>query len=89
VALMSKMKAMTATPLASYSHEWKYVPQAIVPIQATKAASGPPAGMVKIPEGDFLFKVAGIEIEGFNDVGWMYSIPGKIHRDAFTNSPCT
>ena len=25
--------------------------------------------MVKIPEGDFLFQVSGIEIEGFNDIG--------------------
>ena len=31
---------------------------------ATKAANSAPAGMVKIPEGDFLFKVSGIEIEG-------------------------
>ena len=26
-------------------------------------------GMVKIPEADFLFKVHGIEIEGFDDIG--------------------
>src|SRR5260370_20970807 len=32
-------------------------------------ASGAPAGMVRIPEGDFLFKVQGIEIEGFDDIG--------------------
>jgi len=67
--LMSKMKVLTATPLASYSHEWKVLPQQIVPIQATKAASSAPAGMVKVPEADFLFKVSGIEIEGYNDIG--------------------
>ena len=68
-ALMSQMKELTATPLADYSHEWKVLPQQIVPIQATKAASRAPAGMVKVPEADFLFKVSGIEIEGFNDIG--------------------
>ena len=47
VALMSEMKAMTATPLASYSHEWKHVPQALVPIQASKAASSPPVDMIR------------------------------------------
>jgi formylglycine-generating enzyme required for sulfatase activity len=67
--LMSKMKTLTATPLASYSHEWKVLPQQIVPIEPTKSAANAPPGMVKIPEADFLFRVAGIEIEGFNDNG--------------------
>jgi len=69
VVLMAKMKSLTASPLSSYSREWKVLPQQIIPIQATKAASSAPAGMVKIPAADFLFKVSGIEIEGFNDVG--------------------
>jgi iron(II)-dependent oxidoreductase len=69
VALMSKMKELTARPLADYSHEWKVLPQQIVPIPATKTASSAPAGTVKVPEADFLFKVSGIEIEGFNDIG--------------------
>jgi formylglycine-generating enzyme required for sulfatase activity len=68
-SLMVKMKAMTSTPLSSYSHEWKVLTQQIVPIAATKPPSGTPAGMVKIPAGKFLFKVQGIEIEGFNDIG--------------------
>ncbi len=68
-ALMTKMQGITAKPLADYSHEWKVVPQQIVPIVATKAPSGLPAEMVKIPAGDFLFQVQGIEIEGFNDIG--------------------
>ena len=69
VALMSKMKELTARPLADYSHEWKVLPQQIVPIQATNATSSAPARTVKVPEADFLFKVSGIEIEGFNDIG--------------------
>ena len=63
------MKSITAKPLASYSHEWKVLPQQIVPIAATKAPAGSPADMVKIPAADFVFHVQGIEIEGFNDIG--------------------
>ncbi len=67
--LMSTMKNLSATPLATYSHEWKVVPQQIVPIAAVKPPAGQPADLVKIPEGDFNFRVSGIEIEGFNDIG--------------------
>ena len=67
--LMSTMKQMTATPLASYSHQWKFLPQHIVPIPSTKPASDQPADMIKIPAGNFDFRVEGIEIEGFNDIG--------------------
>jgi len=67
--LMSEMKQLTAKPLANYSHEWKVMHQEIVPIASTRAANNAPAGMIKIPEGDFLFKIAGIEIEGFNAIG--------------------
>ena len=67
--LMSRMKTMTATPLSSYSHEWAPLTQQLVEIQKTKAVANPPEGMVKIPGRDYVFKVQGIEIEGFNDVG--------------------
>src|SRR6202034_3897214 len=67
--LMSKMKQLTATPLSHYSHQWEVVTQQIVSIPPTKKAASAPAGMTKIPAADFLFKVQGIEIEGFNDVG--------------------
>jgi formylglycine-generating enzyme required for sulfatase activity len=68
-ALLAKMKAMTATPLSTHSHEWKFLPQQIVPIKATEPATAAPDGMVQIPEAVFLFEVSGIEIEGYNDVG--------------------
>jgi gamma-glutamyl hercynylcysteine S-oxide synthase len=68
-ALMGKMKTMTAKPLQSFSHEWAFLPQQITPIAATKPPSGTPENMVKIPGGNFRFKVEGIEIEGFDDVG--------------------
>jgi len=66
---LAKMKQMTSTPLASYSHEWKVLPQQIVPIKPTKAAAQTPGGMVKVPGADFTFRVAGIEIEGLNELG--------------------
>jgi iron(II)-dependent oxidoreductase len=68
-ALMARMKSMTASSLASFSHEWKVVPQTLVPIEPTKPAPDTPAGMVKIPAADYLFKVEGIEIEGVNSMG--------------------
>jgi iron(II)-dependent oxidoreductase len=67
--LMSTMKSMTASKLASFSHEWKTLPQSIVEIAATKPSSAAPEGMVKVPGGDFLFRVEGIEVEGSDDVG--------------------
>src|SRR5208283_2226144 len=41
--LIAKMKEMSSTPLATYSHEWKVLPQHIVPITATKIPSVAPA----------------------------------------------
>jgi gamma-glutamyl hercynylcysteine S-oxide synthase len=67
--LMAKMKAMTAKPLTTFSHEWTFLPQQIAPMATTKPPAGTPTEMVKIPADDFRFKVQGIEIEGFDDVG--------------------
>ncbi|HEX4232041.1 MAG TPA: formylglycine-generating enzyme family protein [Bryobacteraceae bacterium] len=67
--LLATMKTMTAQPLSSYSNEWKTLPQKMVEIERTKPASATPPGMVKVAGGDYVFKVAGIEIEGFDDVG--------------------
>ena len=67
--LMEKMKPMTAKPLASYSHEWKPLLQQLVDIPKVKPANAAPDGMTSIAAGDFVFKVEGIEIEGFNEAG--------------------
>jgi formylglycine-generating enzyme required for sulfatase activity len=67
--LMSRMKAMSAASLSSFSHEWKMLPQEQVAIAATKPASSAPEGMVKIPGGNYVFRVQGIEVEGFDDIG--------------------
>ncbi len=67
--LMTTMAAMTATPLDSFSHEWKVLPQRMVPTLRTEPAAAAPSGMVRIPGGSYLFRVRGIEIEGGDDVG--------------------
>jgi gamma-glutamyl hercynylcysteine S-oxide synthase len=68
-SLMLRMHEMTHEPLTSYSHDWKVLPQQIVPIAATKPPLTAPADMLRIPAADFIFKVQGIEIEGGNDIG--------------------
>ena len=68
-ALMKRMAAMTGEPLASYSHAPEILPQRIVEIPATVAVAEAPEGMVRIPGGQFVFKVAGTEIEGGGDAG--------------------
>jgi formylglycine-generating enzyme required for sulfatase activity len=67
--LMAKMKQLTANPLSSFSHEWKPLTQQLVETPPSKTAGTAPESMVRIDGGDFLFKVAGIEIEGSDDIG--------------------
>jgi gamma-glutamyl hercynylcysteine S-oxide synthase len=91
LALIAKMKEMTAKPLASYSHGWTVLQQQIVPIAGTKppsaASSTPPAGMVKIPAGNFVFKVQGIEIEGSDDIGVDVQYPWEDSPRRFHEHP--
>jgi formylglycine-generating enzyme required for sulfatase activity len=67
--LLARMSELSQKRLQDFSHEWKFLPQQIVPIAATKPAATAPAGMVRIPGGKYDFQVSGIEIEGSNDVG--------------------
>ena len=53
----------------SFSRQWTFLPQQIVPITATKPADSAPPGMIRIPGGSYDFDVRGIEIEGGNDPG--------------------
>lgn len=85
--LMSKMKELTGTPLASYSHEWRVLPQHIVPIAETKTPSGSPGDMVKIPGGEFRFRVQGIEIEGYDDIGVDVQYPWEGSPRRFHDHP--
>ena len=66
---MQRMAAMTTQPLASFSHEHAILPQTIVPIAPTTPAAEAPAGMIRIPGGEFDFKVQGTEIEGGDNPG--------------------
>ncbi len=90
--LMSTMKEMTQRPLSSYSHEWQFLPQHMVAIAQTAPASSAPAGMIRIAGGRYVFKVQGIEIEGFNDVGvdvqypWENS-PRRFHEHVMEIKP--
>jgi formylglycine-generating enzyme required for sulfatase activity len=67
--LMNRMSELTKEPLESFSHEPEILPQTIVDIPATTPAAEAPAGMIKIPGGQFDFRVSGTEIEGGGNVG--------------------
>jgi formylglycine-generating enzyme required for sulfatase activity len=87
--LLTQMKKLSATPLASYPHEWTFLPQHMAEIAA---ASGPHAGMIAIPGGRFEFAVSGVEIEGENWIGldvqypWEDS-PRRSHRHVMEVKP--
>ena len=85
--LMSRMKVLTAQPLATFSDQWRVLPQQIVPIASTKPPSTTPAEMVKIPAGQFSFRVSGIEIEGFNDIGVDVQYPWEDSPRRFHDHP--
>ena len=68
-SLLTTMRAYAAKPLQSYSSEWRFLPQQIVAIEPTAPAAATPRGMIRIPSGDFVFQVHGIEIEGENRIG--------------------
>lgn len=67
--LLTQMKQSAATPLASYSHEWQFLPQQMVEVKPARVKPEAASKMVRIPAGDFTFQVMGIEIEGSNWTG--------------------
>jgi formylglycine-generating enzyme required for sulfatase activity len=91
-ALMQKMAAMTAKPLAAYAREHAILAQKLVEIAPTKAVTEAPAGMIRIPGGAFDFKVTGTEIEGGADPGvdvqypWEDS-PRRFHEKTMQVAP--
>ena len=74
-AMLGQMREWAKIPLKSLSHEWHFLPQQMVEIPATRRAGSPPAGMTKIPAGDFNFEVTGVEIEGDNWEGLDFQYP--------------
>jgi len=73
--LMAAMHELSRRPLSSFGSEWHPLPQRLTEISPTKPARQAPEGMIKIPEGDFLFQVSGVEIEGGNDAGVDVQMP--------------
>jgi len=68
-ALLARMHATTAKPLADYDDTWRPLPQTLTPIAPTRRYATPPDGMVEIPAAQFDFKVRGVELEGDDQVG--------------------
>jgi gamma-glutamyl hercynylcysteine S-oxide synthase len=87
--LMAHMKTMTARPLSSYAGQWKTLAQQMVAISPAKATGAAAVGMVAIAGGDYVFKVEGIEVEGYNDIGvdvqypWE-DMPRRFHEHRMT-----
>ena len=89
-AVLARMKPLTSTPLASFSHESKILPVQIVPIKPTEPATSAPDDMVKIPPADFDFEVAGIENRRLERPGRGCAVlGGRILPGGFTRIPCT
>jgi gamma-glutamyl hercynylcysteine S-oxide synthase len=87
--LMQHMSAMTEKPLVSFSHHPEVLQQHLVEIAPTKPAADAPEGMVKIPGGNFIFRVHGTEIEGgsMNGVDVQYpweDSPRRFHEHTMT-----
>lgn len=89
---LGQMSEWAKAPLKSFSHDWHFLPQRMIDISATKAASTAPTGMMSIPGGKFDFQVTGIEIEGSNweGVDFQYSwedSPRRGHQHEMTIKP--
>jgi len=67
--LLAQMREWSSVTLASLSAEWKFLPQQMIEIPPTDSTTATPPGMVRVPAGEFLFKVTGIEIEGDDWIG--------------------
>ena len=91
-SFLEKMRRMSKVPLQRLSAEWRALPQQLVPIAATPPAARVPKGMIRIPAGEFEFKVTGIEIEGFTWKGLDFQYPWescarRSHRQRLTMKP--
>jgi len=73
--ILDKMKQLTGAPLSDYPNEWRFLPQRMVEVQPAKVPPGAQDKMVKVPSGDFVFRVTGVEIEGSNWVGMDVQYP--------------
>jgi gamma-glutamyl hercynylcysteine S-oxide synthase len=67
--LMERMRSLTMRPLSSLSDQWTPMAQTLVEIAPVPPPASVPQDMVRIPGGEFVFRTAGIEIEGSDDIG--------------------
>ena len=75
--LLRKMRAREDRPLSGLPQIWRTLAQHMVPVATTRAPTGTPPGMSRIPAADFLFRVNGVMIEGANDEGVDVQYPGE------------
>jgi gamma-glutamyl hercynylcysteine S-oxide synthase len=85
--VLGARKTLSERPLSSFSSEWKMLPQSLVKIPATVPPHGSPEGMVRIPEGDFVFRVNGIEIEGSDGDGVDVQYPEETSPRRYHSMP--
>ena len=71
-ALLARLRRRANVRLADLSHQWKPLPQKMVPIAPTHPAADAPEGMVRIPAGAFRFEVTGVMIEKSEGVDVQY-----------------
>jgi iron(II)-dependent oxidoreductase len=72
-------------PLASYSAEWTALPQTMVAAPAAPGSGQMPASMIQSPATDYVFRVAGIEIEGENYEGTDVQYPWEASPRRYHN----
>jgi len=92
-SLMKTSQAWGATPLSSFSDQWKPLPQQMLPVTRTPRPQSEPNNMIRIPAADYLFRVNGVEIEGNNTAGLDVQYPWEdaprrhhvhvVHVDSF------
>ncbi len=68
-AFLVEMREMAKAPLRNFSAEWKFLPQKLVETVPVEPIKGAPKDMISIQEGEFDFKVSGVELEGENRIG--------------------
>lgn len=81
---LSQMSTLTAQPLASYSTQWNYLLQTMVPIPWTPVPASQPQNTVLLAAVNAMYISFGVEIEGDDTVGidvqyWWEMTPRKEH----------
>lgn len=81
--LLKKNRAVSAQPAQASDSGWRSLAQRMVPIATTRAVSTPPPGMVRIPGGQYRFRVSGVEIERSegNDVQYSWEDSPRLDHD--------